>query len=77
MLIVGVIGRLPSRLLALTGLLFMLFVLQYVFLYVLGNITGVPALRALHAVNALLLFWIAVQVIQRAWLFIRSSQRVS
>jgi len=28
---------------------------------------GLPALRALHAVNALAMFWLAVYLTRRAW----------
>jgi hypothetical protein len=62
---VGLVGRLPWRLLGLTALLFPLFVLQFIFLYApLG--LGVMELRALHAVNALVLFWVGAHLTRRA-----------
>ena len=60
MLIVGLIARLPWRLVGLTALLFVLFMLQYFFLYGIAAATGIVMLRAFHAVNALAMFWAAL-----------------
>lgn len=62
--LVGVVGRLPWRFQGLNGLMIGLFFMQYVFLYVMPAI-GAPLLRALHAVNALGMFWLAVTL--RRW----------
>jgi len=70
MLAAGVIGRLPRRVLALTTLGLVLFMFQYVFLYAMPRL-GLPLLRALHAVNALALFWLAMYFGQRAWRLLR------
>jgi hypothetical protein len=67
MLPLGVLARLPWRMLGLTALVFVLFMLQYVFLWILPNVAGVPALRALHAVNALAFFWIVVYLAHHTW----------
>lgn len=55
-LIVGLFGRLPWRVHGFNVLIYVLYAMQYVFLWVLPDITGLPLLRALHAVNALALF---------------------
>jgi hypothetical protein len=68
MLLAGLFGRLPRRFSMLSLLLFLLFTLQYVFLYVPSGL-GLPILRGLHAVNALALFSIA-------WSLARSGVRV-
>lgn len=73
LLLIALIARLPWRLSALSALVYVLFMLQYVFLYLLGRVTGLPVLRALHAVNALVLFWIAVYLTQRGWQLLRSA----
>lgn len=56
------------------ALLFVLFVFQYLFLWVLPAL-GLPALRALHAVNALALFWLAERLAKRVWHMNRSTRR--
>jgi hypothetical protein len=74
MLGIGLAARLPWRMHALNVLLALLFMLQYVFLWVLGPAVGVPALRALHPVNALALFWLAVYLGQQGWRLLRGSR---
>jgi hypothetical protein len=59
LLLIGLMTRLPWRLQALGGLLYVLMFLQFLFLDLMPRI-GVPLLRALHAVNALALFSVAV-----------------
>ncbi|MDQ2997256.1 MAG: DUF6220 domain-containing protein, partial [Chloroflexota bacterium] len=73
MLLIGLASRLPRRMLALTVLALVLFVMQYVFIWVFGKI-GLQDLRGLHAVNALALFWLALHLGQRAWRLVRSPQ---
>ncbi len=75
LLLVGLIARLPWRMLLLTALVFVLFMLQYLFLWVLPGAVGIKALRALHAVNALAFFWIALYLAQRSWRLLRAPQR--
>lgn len=58
--IIGFFARLPRRMHVLNVLLLIDFILQYVFLYI--NV-GVPAFRALHAVNALVMFSITATLI--------------
>jgi hypothetical protein len=65
MLVVGLFGRLPWRLHALNALAYVLFVMQYIFLWLLPSVA--PILRALHAVNALAMFALAVYLVRRAW----------
>jgi hypothetical protein len=71
MLVIGLFGRMPWRMNALNALLFVLFALQYIFLYVLPRID--PLLRALHAVNALALFGLALYLARRAWQLTRTD----
>jgi hypothetical protein len=73
MLLTGLIARLPRRMHGLSILLFLLFVLQYVFLWAMPGI-GLPGLRALHAVNALVFFAIAWRLGGIAWRMLRSPQ---
>jgi hypothetical protein len=70
-LVVGLFGRLPLRLHGLNLLVFLLVALQYVFLYAMPGL-GLPLLRALHAVNALVLFWTATYLWQSTWRSLRS-----
>ena len=61
MLVVGLFARLRRRTLALTVILVLLAIAHDALLYVpAGN--QVEFLRALHPVNALILFWIAVHL---------------
>lgn len=63
LLVLAVVGRLPRALLGCTVLLILLFVLQSVFIALRSS---VPALAALHAVNALAIFWLALFLARRA-----------
>jgi hypothetical protein len=72
MLVVGLFGRMPWRMNALNALLFVLFALQYIFLYLLPRVD--PLLRALHAVNALALFGLALYLARRAWQLARADR---
>lgn len=74
LLAVGFVGRLPRGLQWLNLALVGLFVLQYLSLLVLPRL-GIPAVRALHAANALALFWLAVHLWQRSWALIRVEPR--
>ena len=77
LLIVGLVARLPWRLVGLSALGVVLFMMQYFFLYGIGPITGVAGLRALHAVNALALFWLALSLTQQSWALFRARSRIS
>lgn len=77
MVVIGLIARLPWRMIGLSALLLFLFMSQYMFLYGVSGLTGLPVLRALHAVNALVLFWIAVHLTQRAWRVSQPLRRAS
>ena len=72
MLIVGLLGRPNWRVYLLNVSILLLFMLQYVFLFAMPGL-GLPALRALHAVNALIIFWVAVYLAKRTWLAIRAG----
>ncbi len=69
MLIVGLLGRVGWRSFGLNALLFVVFGMQYFFMYGLQG-----PLRALHVVNALALFWLALQLAQGSWRLIRTSR---
>jgi hypothetical protein len=58
-LVVALVGRLPARIRWLNALMLLLFGLQYN-ARALAGLVQIPALTALHAANALFLFWIAV-----------------
>lgn len=66
LIVLSLAGRLPWRLIGLTTATLLLFALQYIFLWVIPAL-GVPLLRALHAVNALALFWMALYLTQQVW----------
>lgn len=57
LLVLGVIGRVGWRTFGMSALILVLFGLQYTFMY---GFEG--PLRALHVVNALALFWLALQL---------------
>lgn len=69
--LVGLIGRLPWRMIALSALLVPLIAMQFIFLYAPLAI-GVMELRALHAVNALVLFWAGAHLARRAIVLLRT-----
>jgi hypothetical protein len=69
---IGMIARLPWRLIGLTALGFVLFALQFVFLWAMPQM-GLPLLRALHAVNALAMFWLGLYLSRQAWQSLRAS----
>jgi hypothetical protein len=63
-------ARLPAALRWLTGALYALIWVQY-FTANLGGVVG-----AFHAVNALVIFWVAIYLGQRTWRAIREDRRV-
>lgn len=69
--LIGLTTSLPWRMQLLGLLLYVLMVLQYVFLHLMPSI-GAPLLRSLHAVNALLLFSIALLLVRQIWQRLRS-----
>lgn len=69
MLPVAFLARVPVAMRWLTGALFALIFMQYF----TANIGGIPA--AFHPVNALVIFWIAVHLGQRAWRVPREEAR--
>jgi hypothetical protein len=75
LIIFGIAGRLSWRLVGLAALTLVLFMMQYMFLYGIGRLTGMPALRALHAVNALALFWLGLHQATRVWALLRDGRR--
>jgi len=75
LLILVFAGQLPRSLRWLTVLTFVLYVLQYNFRNLAG-LVGVPALAALHPVNALLIFWCAVTLGRSSWQFTRAFAKI-
>ena len=67
MLPLAFLARAPAAMRWLTGALFALIWLQYL----TANIGGIAA--ALHPVNALIIFWVAVYLGQRAWRVLRQE----
>jgi hypothetical protein len=67
MLPAAFLARAPAAMRRLTGALFALIWLQYL----TANIGGIAA--ALHPVNALIIFWVAVHLGQRAWRVLRQE----
>lgn len=76
LVLVGLGTRLSWRVQGLGGLLYVLMLLQYVFLYLMPGI-GLPMLRALHAVNALALFGVTCVLIVQIWRQVRGQAYVS
>lgn len=71
--IIGLLARLPWRLFLLSWLPLVLLMLQYVFVHAVPGL-GLPMpLRALHAVNALVLFWLMLHLAGSAWRLVRAS----
>lgn len=65
--IVSLIARLPRRIVGFSMLLFVLYGMQFVLLYMLPAMGLPTAFRALHAVNALVMFWTALHLAKLTW----------
>jgi hypothetical protein len=66
-------GRFPHQIRWLTIVVFVLYGMQYNFRQ-LGALFGVPQLAALHAVNAVVLFWCATTLARQAWRIVRFTK---
>lgn len=75
-LVLAWLGHLGRRTLWLSGLVFVLAVLQ-TFLITLPGTLGVPLLSTLHPVNVLLIFALALWLAQRAWQGVRSDRQTA
>ena len=75
-LILAWIGQLGRRSLWLSGLALVLVVLQS-FLVTLPGTLGVPLLSALHPVNALVIFALALWLTLRAWQGVRGDRQTT
>jgi hypothetical protein len=64
MLLAAFLGKMPARIKWLSLLAFGLVALQYAFV-ALGS-SSLPALAALHPVNALVIFWLAIRLAKGA-----------
>jgi uncharacterized protein DUF6220 len=65
-------ARLPRQLIGLTGLLLVLFIVQFFLAH-----TGLPAVSALHGINALILIGLTGYLTGRTWAFGRRSAPAS
>jgi hypothetical protein len=72
-LVTAQVARLPRRLRLLSTLPLVLFILQYMFLYAVAGMGLPSSFRALHAVNALGLFWITQYLAKSAWRLLRQA----
>ncbi len=71
--IIALLARLPLRLFLLSWLPLVLIMLQYVFVHAVPGL-GLPmSLRALHAVNALVMFWVMLYLAGSTWRLVRAS----
>lgn len=64
LLVLAIFSRFSWQLILLTGALFLLYDLQWFFLYAPITISGELLLRALHPVNALALFWLTLTLMR-------------
>lgn len=72
LLVLGVVGRVGWRTYGFSALVFVLFGMQYFFMYGLQG-----PLRALHVVNTLALFWLALELVRGAWRLISAARGVT
>ena len=70
------LGQLGRRSLWLSGLAFVLVELQAVLITLPGTL-GVQVLSALHPVNALVIFGLALWLVQGAWQGVRSARQTA
>lgn len=61
LLVTALAGRLPRRVVGLTALAILLFIVQFALVSVPAG-TEIGVIRALHPVNALALFWLALHL---------------
>ncbi|MEO8606268.1 MAG: DUF6220 domain-containing protein [Chloroflexota bacterium] len=71
-LVTAFLSRSPRRLLWWSGAPAVLMSLQYIFLYGIEGLTLPLELKALHAVNALVIFWVAQYLARSAWKLLRA-----
>jgi hypothetical protein len=66
--LIGWYGRVPGRLLLLTAAVPGLVIVQSLLLlpYHMSSLAALRPLSALHVLNALLIFWVAVQAVERS-----------
>lgn len=74
LLLLALIAHMPRRVWLLNLLMVGLFALQYNH-RALGAAFGLPQLAALHAVNALVLFWSATTLGRWSWQLVRGSNQ--
>ena len=75
LLVLALPGRIPRATVGLTALLFADYILQaVVFAFIRGS---APVVAALHPVNALFLFWLALTVALQARTFVRAPYGIT
>jgi hypothetical protein len=73
--VLALVARQPGRVTLLSLLPFVLIVMQYVFLWALTGM-GLPTwTRGLHAVNALVIYWVVLRLSRSAWQLWRAPSR--
>jgi hypothetical protein len=73
--VLALVARQPWRITLLSLLPFVLIAMQYVFLWALADM-GLPLwTRGLHAVNALVIFWVVLRLSGSAWQLWRAPSR--
>jgi hypothetical protein len=72
-LVTAFLSRFPRHLLIWSLVPAVLMSLQYIFLYGIDNFSLPLDLKALHAVNALVMFWVAQYLARIAWKLLRNS----
>jgi len=70
MIVLAAVGRLGRRWIGLSVLLFVLFIMQSVFVVLRDSL---PAVAALHVVNAVAIFWIAQHVARGSRALLRTG----
>lgn len=73
LIIVSLVARLRTRSVLISALVLVLYVLQYAVIHIFPSL-GLPTVfRAMHAVNALLLFWVSLYLARSTWRSLRSE----
>jgi hypothetical protein len=72
-LVTAFLSRLSRRMLIWSLVPAVLMSLQYIFLYGIDNLALPLDLKALHAVNALVMFWVAQYLARIAWKIVRAQ----
>lgn len=77
MIVSSLIARMPGRFVLLSLLLMFLYVMQYAIIHIFPSLGMPTVFRALHAVNALVLFWTALYLARSSWRVLRPEAQTS